>query len=133
MYAFIPRRRPVARISQGGGSYSGEKWTLRLKGGVSFGKNVDLCTVPYGAFGPRGGLPIPPRPPPPLATGLRRESISCRTAEMETPDRPVASHPGVGGGSELGWTEHYRSIQGMVGLSRIMAETRSLAPITVDG
>ena len=34
--------------------------------------------------------------------------------------RPVASHPGVcvcggGGGSELGWVEHY--IQGMVGLS----------------
>ena len=95
---------------------------------------MDLCTVPYGAFGPRGGGGLPtPRPPPPLATGLRRESISRRTAEMETPDRPVASHPGGGGGSELGWVEHYRSIQGMVGLSRIMAETRSLAPIAVDG
>ena len=34
--------------------------------GVSFGKNVDLCrpTVPYGAFGPRGGVFGPPRPPP---------------------------------------------------------------------
>ena len=65
-----------------------------------------------------GGLPTP-QTPPPLATGLRRESISRRTAEMETPDRPVASHPGGGGGggSELGWVEHYRSIQGMVGLS----------------
>ena len=102
-------------------------------GGVSFGKNVDLCTVPYGAFGPRGGGSSDPQTPP-LATGLRRESISRRTAEMETPDRPVASHPGGGGGgSELGWVEHYRSIQGMVGLSRIMAETRSLAPIAVDG
>ena len=78
-----------------------------------------------------GGSSDPPEPPPPLATGLRRESISRRTAEMETPDRPVASHPGGegGGGSELGWVEHYRSIQGMVGLSRIMGETRSLAPI----
>ena len=96
-----------------GGSYSGEKWTLSLK------PNVDLCTVPYEAFDPRGGGSSDPQTPPPLATGLRRESISRRTAEMETPDRPVASHPGGGGGggSELGWVEHYRSIQGMVGLS----------------
>ena len=107
MYAFIPRRRPVARISQGGGgSYSGGKWTLSLKG-VSFGKTVDLCTVPYGAFGPRGG-----------ATGLRRESISRRTAEMETPDRPVASHPGGGGGLNLdGWNtiDLYRVWLGCLG------------------
>ena len=53
-----------------GGSYSGEKWTLSLKGGVSFGKNVDLCTVPYGAFGPRGGgSSDPPDPPPPPGYG----------------------------------------------------------------
>ena len=35
-----------------------EKWTLSIKGGgVSFGENVDLCTIPYayGAFGPSGG------------------------------------------------------------------------------
>ena len=24
-------------------------------GGVSLGENMDLCTIPYGAFGPRGG------------------------------------------------------------------------------
>ena len=59
--------RPVASISQGGGSYSGGKWTLSLKG-VSFGKNVDLCTIPYGAFGPRGVFG-PPRPPPPPGYG----------------------------------------------------------------
>ena len=32
----------------------------------------------------QGGVFRPPRPP--LATGLRRESISRRTAEMETPE-----------------------------------------------
>ena len=82
-----------------------------------------------------GGSSDPPDPPdPPPGYGpATRVHISRRTAEMETPDRPVASHPGGGGGSELGWVEHYRSIQGMVGLSRIMAETRSLAPIAVDG
>ena len=39
-------------------------------GGVSFGKNVDLCTIPYGAFGPRGrgGLRTP-RPPPGYGPG----------------------------------------------------------------
>ena len=31
--------------------------------------------------------------------------------------RPVASHPGGGGGSELGWVEHYTGHHGMVGLS----------------
>ena len=59
--------------------------SLLKGGGVSFGKNVDLCTVPYGAFGTRGGSSDPPDPPS-LATGLRRESISRRTAEMETPE-----------------------------------------------
>ena len=38
-------------------------------GGVSIGKNVDLCTTPYGAFGPRVGSSDPPDPP--LATGLK--------------------------------------------------------------
>ena len=33
-------------------------------GGVAIGKNVDLCTTPYGAFGPRRGLRTPPPPPP---------------------------------------------------------------------
>ena len=120
MYAFIPRRRPVARISQGGVLFGG-KVDLTPKsggGGVSFGKNVDLCTVPYGAFGPRGGGVFRPPDPPPLATGLRRESISRRTAEMETPDRPVASHPGGGGGLNLdGWNtiDLYRVWLGCLG------------------
>ena len=56
----------------GGGVLFGGK-VLTPKRGVSFGKNVDLCTVPYGAFGPRGGVLDPPDPSP-LATG-RRESI----------------------------------------------------------
>ena len=44
----------------------------------------------------------------------------------------VASHPGGGGGggSELGWVEHYTGYGWAV---YIMAETRSLAPIAVDG
>ena len=46
--------RPVARISQGGGSYSGGKVHLKHKGGFIWG-NMDLCTIPYGTFGPRGG------------------------------------------------------------------------------
>ena len=137
MYAFIPRRRPVARISQGG-SYSGEKWTLRLKGGgVSFGKNVDLCTVPYGAFGPRGGgLPTPQNPPPGYGPATRVHFTPNRRDGNTWQARSQPSRwggGGGGGGSELGWVEHYRSIQGMVGLSRIMGETRSLAPIAVDG
>ena len=63
---FINIYRPVSSISKGGGSYSGGKWTLSLRrgGGVSFGEKVDLCTIPYGAFGPRGVFG-PPRPPPP--------------------------------------------------------------------
>ena len=44
---------------------------LKLKG-VSFWRNVDLCTMPYGAFGPRGGAFGPP--PDPLATGLYKGS-----------------------------------------------------------
>ena len=65
------------------------------------------------------------------ATGLRRESISRRTAEMETPDRPVASHPGGGGGLNLdGWNtiDLYRVWLGCLG-----SWPRSLAPIAVDG
>ena len=59
--------RPVARISQGGVLFGG-KVDLKPKGGrVSFG---DLCTIPYGAFGPRGGG-SDPQPPPPPATGLK--------------------------------------------------------------
>ena len=48
--------RPVARISQGGGGLIRGKVDLKPKGGggVSFGKNVDLCNLPYGAFGPKG-------------------------------------------------------------------------------
>ena len=40
--------RPVARISKGGGggSYSGEKWTLSLKGGVSFGEKWTFVLYP---------------------------------------------------------------------------------------
>ena len=50
--------------------------------------------------------------------------------------RPVAIHPG--GGLNLdGWNTILSQGQGMVGLSiilfYIMAETRSLAPIAVDG
>ena len=33
-------------------------------GGVSFGKNVVLCTIPYGAFVPRGGGGVSSDPPP---------------------------------------------------------------------
>ena len=42
----------------------GEKWTLSLRGSHFF-LNVDLCTIPYGAFGSRGGGSDPPPPPPP--------------------------------------------------------------------
>ena len=103
VYAFIPRRRPVARISQGG-SYSGEKWTLRLKGGGShLVKMWTFVLYPMEPLAQGGGGVFRPPDPPPLATGLRRESISRRTAEMETPDRPVASHPGGGGLNLDGW------------------------------
>ena len=34
----------------------------------------------------------------------------------KTNSRPVASHPGGGGGSELGWVEHYKArIQDFLG------------------
>ena len=40
-------------------------------GGGTFGKNVDLCTIPYGAlFGPRGGVSSDPPDPRPGYTGL---------------------------------------------------------------
>ena len=83
---------------RGGGSYSGEKWTLRLKGGSHLVKMWTFVLYPMEPLAQGGGGSSDPPDPSPLATGLRRESISRRTAEMETPDRPVASHPGVGGG-----------------------------------
>ena len=70
-----PPCRPIARISQEGVLFGG-KVDLTPNGGrgggVSFGKNVDLCTVPYRTFGPRGGGIRTPQtpPPPPPATGL---------------------------------------------------------------
>ena len=103
-----------------GGSYSGEKWTLSLKGGGShLVKMWTFVLYPMEplALAQGGGLPTP-QTPPPLATGLQRESISHRTAEMETPDRPVASHPGGGGGLNLdGWNtiDLYRVWLGCLG------------------
>ena len=70
---------------RGGGSHLVKMWTFVL---------YPMEPLAQGVGGPD---------PPPLATGLRRESISRRTAEMETPDRPVASHPGGGGLNLDGW------------------------------
>ena len=56
---------------RGGGSYSGGKWTLSLKGGASFGKNVAKGwnkILGMGNWGGGGGVVRPP--PTPLATGL---------------------------------------------------------------
>ena len=70
MYAFIPRSRPVARISQGGGVLFGGKVDLKPKGGgVSFGKNVAKGwnkILGMGNWGGGGGS----SDPSPLATGL---------------------------------------------------------------
>ena len=84
MYAFIPRRRPVARISQGGILFGG-KVDLTPKGGSHLVKKWTFVLYPMEPLAQGGGVFRPPRPPPPLATGLRRESISRRTAEMEIP------------------------------------------------
>ena len=48
---------------------------IKPKGGgaVSFGGNVDLCTIPYGAFGPRGGaIAINARSSEPTRVALNR-------------------------------------------------------------
>ena len=68
------------------------------RGGSHLVKMWTFVLYPMEPLAQGGGSSDPPEPPPPLARGLRRESISRRTAEMETPDRPVASHPGREGG-----------------------------------
>ena len=55
---------------RGGGSYSGEKWTLSLKGGGShLVKMGTFVLYPMEPLAQGGGVVRPP-PRPPLATGL---------------------------------------------------------------
>ena len=50
----------AVKPKMGGGSHLGKMWTFVL------------TTVPYGAFGPRGGVfgPPPPDPPPGYGPGI---------------------------------------------------------------
>ena len=61
----VCRPARISRISKGGGVLFGGKVDLKPKGGLIWEK-MNLCTIPYGAFGPGGGL----RTPPGLARGL---------------------------------------------------------------
>ena len=70
-------------------AYSAEKWALSLKGcgggGSHFETNVDLCTIPYGTIGPRGGGSRPP--PPGYGPAYGRDS---RITDVSQHTLPIA-------------------------------------------
>ena len=96
------RAAPVSP-KEGGGVLFGGKVDLNPKG-VSFGEKVDLCTIPYGAFGPKGGLRTP-RPPPPRPRASEicpawHHLVVCRAASRwlivgppQARPRPLATLP----------------------------------------